>query len=256
MQSFKFLLIPPDTDAVSIKKLKAKPILRNNPLLIVTQFWSTSDDPPNLPDVSDHPDGPYTDVFGWLRVPSTSIRICPEQHSQELREAFLASIAGERAGKSKEKCLLSLLSTALAENPSVLPDDARLDYPPRSGYVEFDDGVALFVNMPSTSTSSRAGQRYPNEWLDDGQVLTWFVRDNEWSHGTSPLAKKLLDPESSNVLFVRVTDKNYFLCCGPCIIVPETDTAAQEGWRLVQLNIRLLEWGKLQTSTDFLSLLS
>lgn len=186
------------------------------------------------------------------------IRIQPTKQPPDV---FLASLVAQRTGKSKEKSLQMLLEASVEEDPEMLPDGSRLEYPPRSGYVEFEDGVALFVNMPERASSNSGQPRsYPNEWLDDGRVLTWFVRDYEWRDGTSSFAKKLKDPGSTKILFVRVTSKNYFLCCGRCQVKEPNHTTdivseeKQQNWYLVQLNLELLDWKALSTSNEFLSL--
>jgi 3'-5' exonuclease len=264
LASFKFLFLQPDTDVTVVKKLKAKSVLSNQPLLVVTQTWTTAEDAPKLPSVpEDDVEGRYTDVFGIVRVPSNSIQIKP-MRSLEVQSPGVSSLVGQRAGKSKEMCLLNLLEATLVNCPQILPKGARLQYPGRAGYVEFDDGVALFVNMPEKISANGGGigqpRSYPNVWIDGGRQLTWFLRDREWLSGTTTLAKKLLDPSSLIVLFVRVVNKNYFLCCGPCqVVVPETKTdivskEKQESWKLVQLNLILTEWEKLASSSDFLSL--
>ncbi|CAB9503920.1 Pfam:3_5_exonuc [Seminavis robusta] len=263
LTSWRFLFLQPDTDDTVMKKLKAKSVLSNQPLLIVSQTWSTADDPPKLPSVPEEDaEGPYTDVFGIVRVPSASLRIRPNS-TLELQQSFLSSLVGKRTGRSKEKCLTSLLEAAIAEDSEILPEGSRLQYPPRSGFVEFKDGLALFVNMPASASRDSAYQprSYPNEFLEEGRVLTWYLHDHEWVGGKSPLALKILDPNSVIVVFVRVSNK-HFLCCGPCRVkVPETRTSIvskekQESWYLVQLNLHLLEWGSLTKSSDFVSLIS
>lgn len=261
LTSYKFLFLEPGSDFHVIKKLKAKAVISGYPLLVVTQTWTTAQDAPNLPSVPDNDtEGPYTDVYGVLQVPSTTVRIRPPTSTEEEQNAFVTSLVGQRSGKSKEKCLLTLLAAALNEDPTILPDDSRLLYPPRSGYIEFEDGVVLFVNMPEKAAGGGQPRSFPNEWLEDGKVLTWFVRDFEWESGTTEFAKKLQDPDSLVVLFVRVMNKNYFLCCGPCQVQEaevKTEIVSkekQDRWDLVQLDLKPLEWETLNTTTDFLSL--
>ena len=260
LTSCKFLFLQPETDAHIIKKLKAKPILRNHPLHLVTQMWVTGETPPSLPSVEvNDRDGPYTDAFGILRVPSTYVRIKPKQ--LQCWDDFGASLTGQKTGKSKEKCLQALLTESVQDDPMMLPEGSRIDYPPRSGFVEFEDGVALFVNMPEKSSSNSGQPRsYPNEWLEGGKILTWFIRDYEWKGGTTSLAKKLKDQSSFVVLFVRVTRKNYFLCCGRCRVEePESTTDIvskedQDNWYLKQINLHLLDWNKLSQTDEFITL--
>lgn len=261
LTSHKFLLLQPETDVHVIKKLKAKPAVTGCPLLVVTQTWMTSEGAPKLPSVPENDnDGPYTDVHGILQVPSTVVSIRPAGLSESDFGAFVLSLVGQKTGKSKDKCLTTLLGAALAREPNILPDDARLKYPARSGYIEFDDGVALFVNMPEKCSGAGQPRSFPNEWLDDGKVLTWFIREFEWERGKSDLARKVLDPDSLVVLFVRNLNKSFFLCCGPCEVQESPKLSEivskekQDQWDLVQLNLKLLEWEKLKTSNEFLSL--
>lgn len=254
--SWRFLLLDTN-DPVAIRKLKAKRIVGEP--YVVTQRWHTGAKPPmrpSVPNVRDG-DGPYTDVSGVFRMPSKLVSISAGKDAT----TRVDSIVGERTGRSKEKCVDSLLTGEAA-----LPDKAKIEFHQRSGYVEFVDGVALFVNMPDKSYK----RGYPNEWLEDGKFLTWYLRKHEWSDGKSTLAKKLVHSTdgvagSRNVavLFVRM-NKGMFLCCGRCraiateIGAPEDETV--EGvskvgdWGLIQLQLELLDREKLQESNEFVKM--
>jgi hypothetical protein len=176
-------------------------------------------------------------------------------------EAIFASMIGKEIGISKDRCLGLLLTGATA-----LPEGARIDYPQRSSYVEFQDGVALFLTM---SNNHRSGEprNFPNEFLDDGKILSWFISSNDWRNGCSGLATKLLssrkdgDDYAPLLLFVR-SGKGSFVSGGRCRIllsedVPSvTDTDKPKGWGLTQLNLELLDYETLAASEDFAYLIS
>jgi hypothetical protein len=111
---------------------------------------------------------------------------------------------------------------------------------------------------------------YPNEWLDDGKYMTWYLRKSDWNDGTSYLAHKLIqsnqeesESPSVPVLFVRMA-KGIFLCCGRCrAIVDKTEVPQDEtmedvhktgDWGLVQVRLQLLDREKLQSSDEFVSM--
>jgi prolyl-tRNA editing enzyme YbaK/EbsC (Cys-tRNA(Pro) deacylase) len=257
ISSWRFVFVH-TTDYNVQRKLKAKRVVGDP--LVVSQSWTTGDVPPKLPALPENgSDGPYTDTSGVVQVPSTSVTI----RSSRIDD-IIDSMIGERVGKSKDKCVAAFL-----QRPVAMPEGAKLDYPQRSGYVEFRDGVALFVNMPSTPGGRFQPRSYPNEWLNDGRILTWFLRENDWKHGTSDLAKKLVS--GSNVivtLFVRMGTNGAFLCCGRCRVEPDLlnigivngDTPPDalivpDNWTLVKLHLILLDWSKLRSSTDFQALL-
>jgi hypothetical protein len=268
--SWRFLLLDTN-DPRAITKLKAKRVVGEP--YVVTQRWPTGSKPPMLPSVPSHGDGPYTDVSGVFRVPSNLVRITAGKDTITLVD----HLVGERVGRSKEKCVESLLTGEAA-----LPNEAKIEFHQRSGYVEFEDGVAIFVNMPDKAYK----RGYPNKWLDGGKIMTWYLRENDWNGGTSTLAQKLAGVaqrdlaekasdrisnasiETSNIvmassvaiLFVRMA-KGVFLCCGRCrAIAPQSQEAEFEtsrgvnkvgDWGLVQLQLKLLDWGKLEPSQDF-----
>ena len=256
--SWRFSLLGTN-DPNAIRKLKAKRIIGES--YIVTQRWHTGGKPPMRPSISSgNRDGPYTDVNGVFRLPSTLVHITAGKDPLTVVD----DIVGERTGRSKEKCVESLLTEEAA-----LPDRAKIEFHERSGYVEFADGVALFVNMPDKSYK----RGYPNEWLEEGKVMTWYLRKKEWNNGTSSLAQKLVHgPDESfiankvpsvPVLFVRMA-KGVFLCCGRCRVITtesqESENETLEGvskvgdWGLIRLQLELLDWDKLQLSHDFVNM--
>jgi prolyl-tRNA editing enzyme YbaK/EbsC (Cys-tRNA(Pro) deacylase) len=249
--SWRFLFLETD-DTKSIRKLRAKRIIGDP--FVVTQFWISGGNPPSLPSLPHGGDGPYTDTDGILRIPSLLLSI-----QQNGFDSTLAPLLGEHVGKSKDRCLAGLLS-----GNKWLPEGAKLEYGQRSGYVEFEDGAALFVNLPSKpGWGKRRG--YPNEWLEDGHILTWFIRGNEWNGGASSLAHKLLGKEEDGkssviVLFVR-SGKGSFICCGRCRVVSldgkvEEKGDASEEWALVKLHLMLSSWSDLQRYCEFRALVN
>jgi prolyl-tRNA editing enzyme YbaK/EbsC (Cys-tRNA(Pro) deacylase) len=254
IDSWRFLYLQTE-DEKAIKKLQAKQIV--GPSWIVTQSWITGGKPPQFPSVPPpNGEGPYTDNNGVLRLPARMIQI-----QQPGDEAIFASMIGKEIGISKDRCLGLLLTGATA-----LPEGARIDYPQRSSYVEFQDGVALFLTM---SNNHRSGEprNFPNEFLDDGKILSWFISSNDWRNGCSGLATKLLssrkdgDDYAPLLLFVR-SGKGSFVSGGRCRIllsedVPSvTDTDKPKGWGLTQLNLELLDYETLAASEDFAYLIS
>jgi prolyl-tRNA editing enzyme YbaK/EbsC (Cys-tRNA(Pro) deacylase) len=253
--SWRFFLLDTNEPA-AIRKLKAKRIVGDP--YVVTQRWDTGGKPPMKPSVpSRQGEGPYTDVFGVFRMPSKLVRITSGKDPSTLVD----HLVGHRTGRSKEKCVDSLLTGEAA-----LPNGAKVELHQRSGYVEFADGVALFVNMPDKSYK----RGYPNEWLDDGKYMTWYLRKSDWNDGTSYLAQKLIqsnreesESPSVPVLFVRMA-KGIFLCCGRCrAIVDKTEVPQDEkmedvhktgDWGLVQVRLQLLDREKLQSSDEFVSM--
>ena len=251
--SVRFMFLDGE-DATTIRKLKAKSAVGSP--YVVTQTWVTGSTSPQLPSApADFGSGPYTDVNGVRRIPSLIVNL-----NQEVTLSTSAEIVGKRLGKSKDRCLEALL----AQN-SGLPEGAKLEYHHRSGYVEFHDGVALFVNMPK-KIGGRAYGGYPNQWLDDGRSMSWFLRENEWKDGKSELGQKLLGipkvngngpgADPINVLFVRM-GKGDFLCCGTCKVC-EGESPQTEGkdWGLVELHLQLQKWDTLQNCDDFVSMIS
>jgi len=253
LTSWRFLFLK-TADVKAIRKLNAKRIIGNP--FIVTQNWITGEDAPRLPSVPPNDsDGPYTDRDGIVRVPSHMVAI-----DDELKSDIIDVMVGERLGKSKDRCVAMFLKGSAS-----LPEGAKLDFPQRSGYVEFQNAVVLFVNMPSKPRGQP--RSYPNEWLEDGQILTWFLRAHDWKQGTTSLAQKMSPSENGDlptvVLFVRM-GKGHFLCCGRCRVAPVEDitsrdsssTTKQQEWNLVRLHLLLLDWSKLYVCGDFQELVN
>ena len=194
------------TDPNAQRKLKAKPVVPNE--LVVSQSWNTGYQiPPKLPLLPRNgSDGPYVDTSGLLQIPSPTGSIGSDMYTAFLNRFFVGTILG----KSKEKCV----GTFLQGSAALLPADTRLHYPQRSKYVEFQDGVVLFVNMPVRARGE--SRSYPNESVDDGRALTWFLTARDWQQGQSDLAHKLTCTTSVIALFVRLGSSGSFRCCGRC----------------------------------------
>jgi prolyl-tRNA editing enzyme YbaK/EbsC (Cys-tRNA(Pro) deacylase) len=253
--SWRFLFLQTE-DEKAIRKLNAKQFVGDS--WVVTQSWITGQDPPRPPSVpSPSGDAPYTDITGVLRLPSRMIQI-----QQNGIDELCTKIVGQELGKTKDRCFSLFLT-----GDAALPSGARIDYPQRSGYVEFDDGVALFVNMPDKPVKNQP-RSYPNEWLDGGRCLSWFLRSGEWRDGKTELAQKLLssDPERPGkdrgalaLLFIRI-GKGNFISCGRCSVqTPETADEGQsefKNWGLVQLNLKLLDYEALTLCSDFMNLVN
>lgn len=238
VHSFRFLFLE-SHDSKSLEKLKPKTIVSNYP--VVTQLWVTGTDEPERPTVPTENKGTYVDLHGVFRVPAQKLKLSgvPVYSSN-------CEIVGCRVGKSKDSCL-----KALVKGHAMVPSESTLEYPARSGYVEFVDSVALFVTMPKTAGES-SPRRYPNMWMSDGKYLTWFLRPNDWLDGTTSVGKKLIQSEryyEPPILFVRM-GRGFFLCCGRVTVVEETDPEDKD-WGLVGFRLCLLDWGRLQDSADF-----
>jgi len=136
-----------------------------------------------------------------------------------------------------------------------------VDFPQRSGYVELENAVVLFVTLPLRPGNS--ARSYPNEWLEDGSILSWFLRENEWKDGTAPIAKKLVGDEASDgsiaILFAR-RGKGHFFCCGRCRVVESrpsgsnsvhSGTSTTKDGKLVKLFLLLQDWMNLHAMHDF-----
>lgn len=188
-------------------------------------------------------EGPYTDREGIVRYPSHLISVDLESFHTKMD-----NLLGCYVGKSKDRCVMPFLQIA---------EGGKLDFPQRSGLIEMENAFFLFVNMPQSPGRGQP-RSFPNEWLEDGQILTWFIRQNQWQSGTTPMAVKLLSTQDANSptvvsLFVRV-GKSAFLCCGRCRVVslPTSNKAnGQEEWNLVRLHLMLLDWHKLYKSHEF-----
>ena len=170
---------------------------------------------------------------------------------------------GTQVAKSKNGCLWALLDGhSMLENQG---NGVIVDFPQRSGYVELHNAVVLFVTLPMTS-GKHVKRNYPNEWLEDGTILSWFVRENDWIDGTSPIAQKMLlglrnesSPQQQQqdeplvILFAR-RGKGQFICCGRCRVMesPKTTTSAKNDGNLVKLLLLLQDRTSLCSKDDFL----
>jgi prolyl-tRNA editing enzyme YbaK/EbsC (Cys-tRNA(Pro) deacylase) len=243
LTTWRFTLMNNATaDAYALRKVSAKRILGTS--FVVSQSWVTGDEAPTPPSVPENRDGPYTDLHGVVRVPSQAVSIV-----DATKDEVIDAMVGERTGNSKDRCLSELLKG----NEECLQAGWKLDFPQRSGYVELGNAVVLFVTMPVSGRS----RSYPNEWLEDGSILSWFLRDNDWKGGTSKLAKTMTGEDNPLVmLFVR-RGKGHFLCCGRCRVVedPNNDPKSEQ-WSIVKLYLMLMDWKKLQLIEDFQDLVN
>ena len=260
-KSWRFLLYDDKTaDARSLKRLGAKQSM--GLYHIVEQRWFTENEAPRLPSIPQGGDEPFVDGSGTLRVPSQSISLEREHINNVLHPTI-----GLRVAKTKDQVLRLFLNGL-----DSFPSDGKVDFYPRSGFIEFSNAVFLFVNMPRKK--GNAVKNYNNEWLEDEQSLTWYFRERDWQQGTSGLARKMLGAESNVLLFVRLGTKK-FISCGR-ITVQEMDADIVKGdienseahsetvtendstlewWRLTKLHLILQDWDDLQSSSDFLTLL-
>jgi len=231
----------------AIRLLKAKRVVGDS--FIVAQSWPSGNDVPAVPSVPEEGGGPYIDKSGIKRLPSHFVSISSDDGGQR---AAWVDMVGTKVGKSKGKCIELLASNSITEG-------ARLEYNPRSGFVPFQDGLALFVNMPNLNQSSRV-MPYPNEWINKGQILTWYIRAKDWNNGQSDIANLLgfgksnVSTTSTIALFARVGNAE-FVFCGRCTasIPPESEVnskaAGEVNQKLVKLFLRLNDWNSVKDST-------
>lgn len=246
IQSWRFLFLDPRND-VAIRRLQAKPAIGRN-VYMISQSWQTGNEPPAKPSVPTA-DGPYTDASGVFRIPAKLVKL--DAHRPRVAQV-IDHFLGQSMAKTKDRCVATILQ-AVPEVHEHIVRGARIDFPQRSGYVEFADSAILFVNMPMRPWARQA-RSYPNEWLLDGRILTWFLRENDWQGGTSSLAQKLQAEDGQVFLFVRL-GKGQFLCCGRCnISAVEESSGDHEKWALVKLYVSLLDWKDIRQSQDFLEL--
>eukprot|EP00980_Cylindrotheca_fusiformis_P012427 scaffold3046_cov105-Cylindrotheca_fusiformis.AAC.26 len=247
LKSWKFIVLNQRVDGNTIRKLNAKRVVGLS--YVVSQSWiSGSEEIPKEPDVPDDENEPYTDACGIVRIPSLTVSIV-EDFDNSSRIEFLV---GKRIAKSKDDCLFEVLKgNRLLQQPN-----HKLDFPQRSGYVEFANGVVLFVTMPFRDGQAR---KYPNKWLKEGSVLSWFVNDHEWGGGESKLATKMVRtvgrPNPIVILFVR-KGKEAFVCCGRCHIKHLGDGEEQTRiGNIVMLDLVLRDWDKLRYLPEFQDIL-
>ena len=235
----------------AIHRLKAKRVVGNT--FVASQSWLNRESEPDPTSIPEEGGGPYTDTDGILKMPADLVSIGSDKD-----DARWKTMAGKTVENGKKRDCINLLVG------NAMPEDAILDYNPRSGFIAFQDGLALFVNMPDPTRPSRRRMPYPNEWLEDGRILTWYIRKNDWDNGNSEIAKLLLGsnddadsipPASSSVvLFVRV-GTNSFVCCGSCnaTVADDDPSSANAKKGLIKLNLHLKNWEIIKDSTTAFS---
>jgi hypothetical protein len=244
IRSLRFVFIDP-SNQMAIRRLRVKQSVGDD-IYVVSQSWTTGTQPPQLPNVPSE-DGPFTDASGVYRIPANLISL--KEHASSVQDV-MSSLLGQRIAKTKGLCAAALMQ-AIPNVAAQLEEGARVDFAQRSGYVEFDDAVMLFVNMP-LRPGAQGARGYPNEWLEDGQRLSWFCRETDWMGRSSALARKLLSAETQVVLCVRL-GKGQFLWCGRCRVATDAtqQPRALHDWDLVKLYLTLLDWKVLSASADF-----
>ena len=228
----------------AIRLLQAKRVVGNT--FVVSQSWLQDRGAPAAVSLPAEGGGAYTDKSGILRMPANLVSIANGNE-----DARWKRLSGKFVGKSKGKCIDLLLGDSL-------PEDASLEYNPRSGFIAFKDGLALFVNILSFSSRKMP---YPNEWLEDGRMLTWFIRQKDWDDGRSMTAKLLLgltkSPPATVVLFARVGNGE-FICCGNCkaSLADKGDkNVGTSNKKLVKLNLQLQHWEHMKDLPSFSEML-
>jgi prolyl-tRNA editing enzyme YbaK/EbsC (Cys-tRNA(Pro) deacylase) len=244
LKSWKFIVLNQKEDYTAIQRLNAKRVV--GPSFVVTQSWITGSEMPNEPDVPVDENEPYRDVYGVTRVPSHTVSI-----PDDSKDTLLDPLIGLRIAKSKDDCLSEVLKGhKILQQPGY-----KLDFPQRSGCIEFENSVALFVTMPLRTGQPR---KYPNEWMQEGSMLSWFIHDHEWGDGDSRLAKKMTYADGTSeptvILFVR-RGKEPFLCCGRCHVDPLGYGEKETIGNIVMLHLVLRDWDKLRSFPEFQQLL-
>ena len=187
---------------------------------------------------------------------------------------------GAGTSPSKERVLEALVPRAVRDAPpppplAASPDAAaeaapasgrarvRVEFNPRSGLVECEDAVVLFVNVDRLT----AATRYPNAWADEGRRLSFFVRGPQWRGGTTELAQRLLGrvPGHAVLLFARNGRRRHapFVFCGRCVVEPpepEPGASADDGGGGAQgsvgLRLQLLDFAALEAAPAFVELVA
>jgi len=244
----------------AIRRLKAKRVVGNT--FLISQCWLSDKEEPVPTSIPEENGGPYIDTDGILKMPADVIRIGHVNapwRSMSGKTVLKSSESGP--GGKKSDCINLLVG-------DTLPQDTVLECSPRSGFIEFKDGLALFVNMQDPNRPSRRKMPYPNDFLEDGRILTWYIRKKDWNNGNSEVAKLLLGSHSNNgsqtddsvesisipssvVLFVRVGSGD-FVCCGSCTATEANDYSSS---KLAKLNLRLNDWHKMKDTAAFSKLL-
>lgn len=259
--SWRFRVLDSDQKD-AIRLLKANRVVGNT--FVVSQSWLQDRGAPaaiSLPEEGDNM-GAFTDKSGMLRMPAHLVSIADRGEDED---ASWKHMSGKSVGKSKGKCIDLLTGDSI-------PKGANLEYNPRSGFITFKDGIALFVNMPDPSGPYRR-MPYPNEWLEGGRMLTWYIRQKDWDDGRSTTARLLLgrggtcndnddsaaEIPSSVVLFTRVGNGE-FVCCGNCkASVHEADdtntNVGSSNKKLAKLNLHLQNWEVMKDMPAFSKIL-
>jgi prolyl-tRNA editing enzyme YbaK/EbsC (Cys-tRNA(Pro) deacylase) len=256
-QCFRFLLLN-ETERLAIRRWKAKRVVGDDSYYLVSQTWIAGQNVPNLPFIPDDGsfDGPYSDVQGIVRVPCHGVTL-----ADDTKDQMLDSMLGCWSANTKDGCLVDLLDLQGDSNNNILGNTikgANLDFNRRSGFVELANAVVLFVNLPARGDGRGQSRSYPNEWLEDGSILSWFVKENDWQGGSTKLAQKMTTGNPTVVLFVR-RGKGPFFCCSRCKVVTtwgDRDKQQQQGgdsdqWSIVKLFLLLTDFDKLQSVPAF-----
>lgn len=270
LTNWRFLLVSPVTQPLAVQRWNAKRLIapgsqQDDVYWLVSQAWNIGESTPALPTLPENedPNAPFVDLHGIRKIPSNTIELDPSR---------LHEFVGREMPKSKERCALDLLEkTAAMELGLPVMDEqydtdgapvaSQLEFQARSGYVELRNGACLFVTLPLRDGQRGGGSRsYPNEWVEDGSILTWFIKNHEWKDGTSRLAQTMLDDSNHIVLFVR-RGKGVFYCCGECRVVsllkPHQYDASKDSdqWTILRkLFLLLKDYPTLQSNPDFQTL--
>ncbi len=249
LTSWRFLPIHA-TETIAIQRWNAKRLVGDS--FLVSQTWTSGDIPPTLPtSPSEDKYAPFVDLHGIRRVPSQTVGIDATK---------IDSMLGTWAAKSKERCVLNLVDSGEYDLDELSSDSSRLDFQARSGFVELANAVVLFVTLPTTDGRSQS-RSYPNEWLEDGSILTWFIKEYDWQRGSSRLAEKMTDGTNDVILYVR-RGKGIFFCCGRCRVVTldaenrKNLGSRSDQWSILKLYLLLQDFGRLQDFDDFRGLVN
>jgi hypothetical protein len=252
--SWRFQTLNGSDHKDAIRLLKAKRAVGNT--FVVSQSWLQGKNAPAPTSVPQEGGGPYTDKNGVLQMPAHFVSFAGDGgDGTNKEEAKWKKMTGKKIGKSKSKCIDLLVD-------DILPAGASLEYNPRSGYVAFKDGLALFVNLPGLNPSRR--MPYPNEWIEDGQILTWYIRKKDWDDGKSDTAKLLgfsaditttTELSSTNIILFTRAGNEEFVCCGKCTASIPDDDDDDKNAKLVKLHLHLNDWDTMKDSNDFAQIL-
>lgn len=251
--SYKFHLYP-STETAAIQKWNAKRLVGD--YFLVSQTWTATEPKPDIPTILDNGNGhdsPFVDLKGITRIPSHTIAV-NRIDMGNYKELLL----GRYVAKAKDDCVMALIE-ASGNNDGVCSIGGKLHCAQRLGYVELANAVVLFVTMPVGNAQTKP-RSYPNEWIDNGAMMSWFIKEHDWKNGTTMLGRKMTrsgKDESAVILFVR-RGHTAFLCCGRCELfhLDKNDDKANEGgcsdqWNIIKFFLRLNDFAWLQTNTNF-----